>query len=227
VSADTTGEPVRSPRKLARAVIVVGVLLVVATLVLDMSGSAPRLAGSDRVRTEVFSIVAPGGSTVCQAVGPLPSDTGTARILVGTYYRPLPPLVLRFLDRSGGAVARGEVTGGRQGNVSFPLRQLGRSSTVGRVCLHVGGRFQVALAGTPLPPGQFGATVDRKPVPGQLSIYYLRRGSASWWQFLPVVDARFALGKASFFGSWTLPFVAVVVLLVWIAAVALLWRELG
>jgi hypothetical protein len=227
LTAGTTEAAAQSPRKLARVVIVVGVVLVVATFVLDMSGSAPRLTGSDAVRTEVFSIVAPGGSTVCQTIAPLPSDTGTARILIGTYYRTLPPLVLRFLNPSGNAVALGNVHGGRQGNVSFPLRQLGSLSTVSEACLHIGGRFQVALAGTPLPPDQVGATVDGKPVPGQLSIYYLRHGSASWWQFLPVVNARFALGKASFFDSWTLPFVAVVALLVWIAAIALLWRELG
>ena len=69
--------------------------------------------------------------------------------------------------------------------------------------------------------------VDGKPATALVSIYYLRPGSASWWQFLPVLDLRFALGKSSFFGSWTLPFVAVLVLLVWIAAIALIWRELG
>jgi hypothetical protein len=221
-------EALRSPRKVARAVIVVGVLLVIGTLVLDMSGSAQRLTGSDGVRTEVFAVVVPGGGTVCQTVGALPPETGAAKILVGTYYRPLPPLSLRFVDRSGAAVARGEVRGGgRQGYITFPLRQRGPLSAVSRACLHVGGRFRVALGGTPVPAHTAAAVVNGKPVTGLVAIYYLHRDSASWWEYLPVVNLRFAFGKASFVGSWTLPFVAVLVLLLWIAAIALVWRELG
>jgi hypothetical protein len=228
VSSTTTTQAARSPRKVARGVIVLGVLLVIGTLVLDMSGSAARLAGSDGVRTEVFAVVVPGGGTVCQTVGRLPSDTGAAKLLVGTYYRPLPPLALRFVDKSGAAVALGEIRGGgRQGYITVPLRQLGPLSTVSRACLHVGGQFQVALGGTPVAAHTAAAVLNGKPVPGLVSIYYLRHGTASWWQFLPVLDLRFALGKASFFGSWTLPFVAVLVLLLWIAAIALVWRELG
>jgi hypothetical protein len=212
----------------ARAVIVAGVLLVIGTLLLDMSGSAPRLAGSDGVRTEVFAVIVPGGGTVCQPVGPLPPDAGAAKLLVGTYYRPLPPLALRFVDKSGAAVARGAVRGGgRQGYISMPLRRLGPLSSVRRACLNVGGRFQVALGSTPVAAHTPTALVNGKPVSALVSIYYLRPGSKSWWRFLPVVNLRFALGKSSFFGSSTLPFVAVLVLLLWIAAIALVWRELG
>ncbi len=228
MSSTTTEPAARSPRKLARAVIVLGVLLVIGTLVLDMSGSAQRLTGSDGVRTEVFAVVVPGGGTVCQTVGALPAQTGAAKMLVGTYYRPLPPLKLRFVDKSAATVAVGVLRGGgRQGSISIPLRKFGPLSTVRRACLQVGGRFRVALGGTPVPAHSAAAVVDGKPVTGLVAIYYLHRDSASWWEFLPVLDLRFALGKASFFGSWTLPFVVVLALLVWIAAVALIWRELG
>jgi hypothetical protein len=168
----------------------------------------------------------PGGDTVCQPVGALPSDTGAAKILVGTYYRTLPRLVLKFLNGSGAAVALGEIRGGRQGLVSIRLRQLGPFSTVTRACLQNGDRFQIALGGTRVPTHPVNEVVNGKPAPGLFSIYYLRRGSASWWQFLPVVDLRFALGKAPFVGSWTLPFAALLVVMVWIGAIALIWREL-
>jgi hypothetical protein len=216
-----------SPRTVARVVIVVGVLLVIATLLLDMSGSASRLTGSNGVRTEVFATVVPGGGTVCEPVGPLPPGTGAAKLLVGTYYRPLPALRLSFLNRSGGVVASGEIHGGPQGYVTIDLRHHAPLSTVTRVCLRDADRFQIALGGTRIAGPPVGEVVDGKPASALFAIYYLQRSSASWWQFLPVLNLRFALGKASFFGSWTLPLVALLVLVVWVAAITLVWRELG
>ena len=55
---------------------------------------------------------------------------------------------------------------------------------------------------------------------------YLRPGSESWWQLLGVLDERFGFGKATFFGDWTLPVAALLLLGVWVATVRLLIREL-
>ncbi len=41
-----------------------------------------------------------------------------------------------------------------------------------------------------------------------------------------MLDERFGLGKASLFGDWTLPAMALALLGVWIAAVRLLAKEL-
>jgi hypothetical protein len=41
-----------------------------------------------------------------------------------------------------------------------------------------------------------------------------------------VLTRRFGLGKASFFGDWTLPVAALLLLGVWVATVRLLAREL-
>jgi hypothetical protein len=64
--------------------------------------------------------------------------------------------------------------------------------------------------------------VDGKPQPGRIDVVYLRPGRESWWQLLPTLDQRFGLGKASFFGGWTLPALALALLCVWIAAARLL-----
>lgn len=196
-------------------------------LVLDMSGSAQRLAGSDGIKPQQFATVAPGGATVCQAVGALPPDTGAAKILIGTYYRPLPPLTIRFLDQSGSIVAQGAVRRGRQGYVAIPLVRRGPLSRAVRACLRIGGHARVALAGVPAPTQPVDEVINGRPAPGLFTIYYLRAGRETWWELLPVLDLRFGEGKAPFFGRWTLPFAALLVLLVWIGAIALLVRELG
>jgi|SRR5579884_1750004 len=218
--------PSAPPRNAVRFVLAIGVLGVLATLILDMSGAALRLSGSDGIKPQVFATVAPGGSTVCQAVGPLPPDTGAAKILVGTYGRPLPPLRMRFLDTSGSTVAAGGVRGGRQGYVVIPLTRSGRLSSVTRVCLSIGERFRLAIAGTPAPTQPVDEVIDGRPAPGVFSIFYLRARPETWWQLLPVLDHRFGLGKAPFFGRWTLPVLALLMLAVWAGAIRFLAREL-
>ena len=43
---------------------------------------------------------------------------------------------------------------------------------------------------------------------------------------LPTLSRRFGLGKASFFGDWTLPVVALILVGLWVAVARLLVREL-
>jgi hypothetical protein len=130
-------------------------------------------------------------------------------VLIGTYYRPLPPVEIRFTDASGVLVAQGAVSGGHQGYVQLPIRRLSRSPAAA-ACVHVGGTLPVAIGGA----GH------------RITIYYLRRGQETWWDLLPTIDLRFGLGKASFFGRWTLPFVALLVLALWAGTIRLLSREL-
>jgi hypothetical protein len=61
---------------------------------------------------------------------------------------------------------------------------------------------------------------------GRISIRYARAGEQSWWEMLGALDRRFGLGKASFFGDWTLLAAALALLGMWIATVRLLAREL-
>ena len=96
-------------------------------------------------------------------------------------------------------------------------------STVGTLCLHIGGHRPLVFY------GQTGAgvtTVSGQAPAGSPSILYYRRGRESWWQLLGALDFRFGLGKAAIFGDWTLPAVALAVLALWFAVVRLLVREL-
>jgi hypothetical protein len=59
-----------------------------------------------------------------------------------------------------------------------------------------------------------------------MAVVYLRPGRESWWQLLPTLSRRMGFGKALFFGTWTLPVAALLLLGLWIAVGRLLLREL-
>jgi hypothetical protein len=146
--------------------------------------------------------------------------------LIGTYGKPTPELRISFLDASKAEVASGRLAaGGQEGVVTIPLRRFGHVPAMTTVCLRVGGASRVAIGGEGGPVNPSSERVNGQPQPGRISLLYFRAGSESWWQLLPELTHRFGLGKASFFGDWTLPVAALLLLAVWGAAVRLLLRE--
>jgi hypothetical protein len=210
-----------------RIVLGVALIAVAAALILDMSGRAPRGAGSDHASPIVFVATVPGRGTLCQPAAELPDDAARVQILIGTYGRPLPDLRLSFLDRANTEVASGHLpAGGREGVVSLPLTHARRAPAATSACLRIGGSYQVALAGEAGAVNPNSEVIDGRQQPGRMSLLYFRPGQESWWSLLPELTRRFGLGKASFFGTWTLPAAALLLLGVWVAAVRLLLREL-
>jgi hypothetical protein len=221
------------------------VLLVLAVLVLNMSRGAPRGAGSDHNNPAIFAATVPGGGSVCQPIVPLPSDAARAQLLVGTYGHPVPALSLRFTDAGGATLAMGSLpAGGPEGQVTIPIHRVIRTPTpptpatptptptgggageANRFCLTVGGHTNVALGGEGGPISPNSELVNGTAQAGRVSLLYLRGGSESWWQLLPSLDHRFGLGKASVFGDWTLPALALALVGVWALVIRLLLREL-
>ncbi|MGH2884716.1 MAG: hypothetical protein ACRDPA_18775, partial [Solirubrobacteraceae bacterium] len=78
-------------------------------LAVDMSGSAPRLAGSDHIHWPPASIVgtlqSPGA--ICLAGTVLPADAASMVITIGSNGRPLPKLGLTFRSTGGRLLAAG------------------------------------------------------------------------------------------------------------------------
>jgi hypothetical protein len=215
------------PVRVRAALLGVAVLLVLAVLVLDMSASAPRGAGSDHISPVVFAATVPGGSTVCQPIAPLPSDAARAQVLIGTYGHPVPALSLRFTGTGGATVATGSLAaGGREGAVTIPVHRVAGAGEAGNFCLTVGGHRGVVLGGEGGPIGASSELVDGAAQAGRVSLLYFRSGSESWWELLPSLDHRFGLGKASVFGDWTLPFLALLLAGVWALVIRLLLGEM-
>lgn len=211
--------------KAARLALGLAALLVLAVLTLDMSGSAPRSAGSDHNNPAVFAATVPGGGTLCQPIVPLPEDVARAQLLIGTYHRPVPPLEITFSGPHGAVVSGSLPGGGREGTIVIPLHRVA-GGVASSFCLHVGGRSTVVLGGEGGPVGASSELVNGVAQGGRVSLLYLRAGSESWWSLLPSLDHRFGLGKASFFGDWTLPVLALMLIGVWVGAFRLLLRTL-
>jgi hypothetical protein len=210
-----------------KVVVALALALVAGALVIDMSGRAPRTAGSDHEPPVSFVATLHAGQELCQPQMVLPGDAQRMQLLVGTYGPPVPALSVRFLGTAGKLVASGRLAAGAaQGNVTIPLSYPHGGAAGGQLCIRVGGGKKTVLAGTVFTPGPASEQVAGAPQAGRISVVYLRPGRESWWQLLPTLTKRFGLGKASFFGDWTLPAIAVLLLGVWIVAARLLVREL-
>jgi hypothetical protein len=220
----------------ARVQIALGLALLatVVGLAIDMSGSAPRLAGDDHVFFPPFELAdrVNGGSSVCVRGLVLPSDTARMVMTIAFVEPPqvplaLPRIVADFGDSAGKRVAHGVLTGAAPGEeVSIPLRYPHGPTTAGTLCLHVAGRRALYLGGTAMPAAESGTTIDGVAQTARPAILYYRPGSESWWQLLTTLDFRFGLGKSPIFGDWTLPVLVLVALALGIAVVRVLIREL-
>jgi hypothetical protein len=210
----------------ARLVLGVALLLALGALVLDMSGRAPRIAGTDHVSPAIFAAALPHGGTLCQPAMVLPADAQRMEMLIGTYGARVPAISADFVASDGTAVAAGGLAAGaREGNIRVPLGYPHGATAEGTLCLHVGGAGKVVLGGETF-TGSVVETVDGKPQPGRIDVVYLRPGRESWWQLLGALDERIGLGKSPIFGDWTLPALALALLGVWIATARLLAGEL-
>jgi hypothetical protein len=210
-----------------RVVLCVALVLVAGALVLDMSGRTTRTAGSDHITPAVFVATVPAGGVLCQSVLGVPADAARTQMVIGTYGRPVPALRMRFLNSAGAEVAFGSLpAGAHEGPVRIPLRHVPRASGATRACLRIGASAHVAIGGEQVPASPGSASVNGVPQPGQVSLLYMRAGRESWWELLGALARRFGLGKAPFFGTWTLPLIAVLLLGVWIGTARLLVREL-
>jgi hypothetical protein len=210
-----------------RVVLAVALVLALGAVVVDMSGSAPRTAGSNHISAAVFAATVPPRGELCEPVLPPPSDAARVQLLIGTFGHPVPALDLRYLDASGTTVAHGHlVAGAVEGVVTLPLSQARGAGGATRACLRVQGSSKTALGGEGGPASSDSEIVDGVPQGGLVSLVYLRSGSESWWQLLPTLGHRFGLGKASFFGEWTLPVLVLALAGVWFGATRLLLREL-
>ena len=193
------------------AAVAAGAVALLAVLALVLTDSKPRQSGSNYVAELEPVAQVEGDGARCQRGVVLPADTASVRLLLGTYGRPTPTIVVRASD-GGRTLTEGTLRGGgREGHVTVPLDPPVDSQTrARRVCVRVEGSGPTVLYGS-------GGTVR---------LEFVRPGSESWLDILPVVARRFGYGKANPFGSALIWVAGLVLLLAWIAAGRVLVREL-
>ncbi len=203
-----------------RIALAAALLLVAGALAFEMSRTAPRIAGMNHAVPSGFYAVLPKGGVVCQPGGLLPQDAHRVRMLVNSYGHRLPSLSVTFTTAAGNTSTRGRLpVGAAPGYVTIPLRYPHGATAAGSLCIHApSGSDPIAFSGETPPPNPGSATVNGTHKAANIALTYLRGGRESWWQLLPTLQHRFGLGKASFFGSWTLPLAAALMLAIWITA---------
>jgi hypothetical protein len=193
------------------AVVAVALVVVAAGVLLALSDSKPRQAGSNYV-PEVGPVVTVRGSdTRCQQGQVVPADTGALRLLVGTYGREVPGL--RVTVRAGGrTITSGGLAGGPEGHVTVPLERVDRRVDGATVCVKVsaGRTARTVLYGS----GEL------------LRFEWLRSGSETWLGLFGTVAHRFGFGRGSLVGAWLLALAALVLAGAWALALRLTLGQL-
>jgi len=210
-----------------RIVLAVALALVAGAVALALSQRAQRLAGTSFVLQRAFVAAVPSGGTACQPATWLAGGSAAAQVVVSPYGRRPLALSVSFRDPDGALAARGSVRGvpARGGAVTVPFARVVRGDHPNATaCVRDDGADGLALSGDVASPGA-AARVGGRATGGVVGFRYLRAGRESWWSLLPSLARRFGLGKASAFGTWTLPVLALVLAAVWVAAARLLLRE--
>lgn len=202
------------------AVALASAILVAAVLVAAvLSSSAPRRAGTNG-RLLALPVNLKPGARFCQRYEVLPKGTAALVLTVNTGApdRQGGPLEV-LINLPGVRTIRGRAPGGYVTQpVAVALAQ--GAPPAGdmygaEVCVRNRGRVTVAVFGERVFPGERAAAVTgrTKDAPARARIDWLRAGEETWFAFAPVIAERYALAKASFFGPWTLPLLAVLGLL--------------
>lgn len=183
----------------SRAVLVVGLVAVVATVVALLSQSAPRLAGTNNVSPRAPVAFLFPGDRLCQQ-STVPADARSVVLRVPP--NPERERRVRVVVGAGGDRA----VGGHRGPAPTGELMVALTGRVpagaGELCVRNRGDGSLALLGSDIDiarAAQRGVTTR-----GKLSIAYRRAGSESWWSVAPTVAQRFARGKPGFVGAWTL-----------------------
>lgn len=210
-----------------RVLVGTALALVAVAVVVTLSSRGAELTGTNHVLPVALHVVVPPGQQACQEGTLLPDDTGRVRLTAGLLKGSMPVLSARFTTAGGRLVAQGRSRGGEPpGTITVALADPVDGDRATRMCIRNQGGGTVAL-GSDIASPDSAARVRDKPTEGLVAVTFLKPAATSWWAELPGLTDRFGLGKASFFGSWTLPVAALLLLGAWIAAVRLLLRELS
>jgi len=214
-------------RRRAIAVLAAGFALIVAAVVLVMSGSGYRTLDSNRVGFDYFVTEVAPGLTACQQGESVPAGAGRVRLTIADRgKRPTPPVELVFCAENR-IVARAALRSGwTEGRISVPLEHAVRRAVGGtQWCVTNRGRVPVLVAGQPGDAATFNAAIDGELTSGRMRVDYLTRERRSWWSQVGVIVDRFGLGKAQHFsGAWPLWAALVALIAAWVVGVRLLLR---
>jgi hypothetical protein len=139
-------------------------------------------------------------TSVCQAGEALPRETSAIRLGADGFLGPR--VTVEVLAHSR-VIAHGERgSGWTAGVVTVPVNRLSTARSGVELCftLFGNGEESTTLVGSPA-AGARAAHGNDGPLPGRVSVEYLRPSRSSWWSLAPQVARRMGLGHAAA-GTW-------------------------
>jgi hypothetical protein len=196
-------ESARGPVRFAAAA--TGVLAVVVLLTVLLDAESHRSGSNNRGLGAAVQL-APKTGRLCQHEEPVPPRAGGIGVYANSLGQVSGPLEVTVLDR-GRTVARGEVSTRLFGTPRTDARfdkPIGPAQGL-TLCIANRGPAEVRLYGDPSSENDK-ARVTGMPqfAPARLKIDWLTGREQTALAFSGTVAERFALVKASFFGSWTM-----------------------
>jgi Predicted membrane protein (DUF2142) len=205
-----------------RGVLIAGPLLILVGVLVVLSVGDKPLLGTNRVGPAGFFAVVPPGGTLCTG-GAERVPAGTGAVVVRTSTSQAGPLSV-VLRRGGRTVAHGTRTGAYgSGDTGIPLASLVSRSGRAVVCVRNGGAKPLGLAGTPAGTSPR-VRIDGRPADALIRIEYRAGARVGWWSRIGDVARRFADGKASWVGSWTMWLALGLSLIAIVLGLVALWR---
>jgi hypothetical protein len=196
-------------RRVVAAVIAAAVVaIVIAVAALGASGE-PRLAGSNGVDAGSFSVELRDGERYCQSGQVVPRTADRARMTIGSYDAPMPPVELTVTDGRGGTFAQ---------RVTRPPEQ-------GVVVLEMGRTTDRALQGADVCVRSQGGRIALGGFQDRARVEWLRPGEESLLGIAGTVLHRFDIGKPGWMGGWTLVVALLLAVSVFVLTARLLLRE--
>src|SRR3954447_1105036 len=214
--------PPAPSRGALRGVLIAGPLLILVGVLVVLSVGDKPLLGTNRVGPAAFFAVVPPGGTLCTG-GAERVPAGTGDVVVRTSTSQSGPLSV-VLRRGGRSVAHGTRTDAYEsGDTAIPLASPVSRSGRAVVCVRNGGAKPLGLAGTPAGTRPR-VRIDGRAADALIRIEYRAAARVSWWSRISDVARRFADGKASWVGSWTMWLALGLSLVAIVLGVVALWR---
>jgi hypothetical protein len=178
-----------------------GLLLLAGAIVVALSRAPASVAGANKAPGGGEALIASttAGATYCQAREVLPHGTSAIRVWLDAAAGPRVLVSLYSAGRLIGSGTRG--SGWTGGSVTVPVKPLTRTFAGVTVCVSFHAHDETIVVQGAYTPPQDEAHDGGRPLPGRISIEYLRPGPRSWLSLVPDVIRHMSLGRA-WAGTW-------------------------
>jgi hypothetical protein len=201
-----------------RVALAIGLAVTAIAVAVTLSGSPLEVAGTNAIPSAA-QVVAGNGTQACQGNEVLPGGTTAIRLSLEALIGPRVSVTARVGERVLTHGVHG--AGWKAAAVTVPVQSVAHTTPHAQVCFALASSYAPVIILGERTRHALAATAAGGPLPGRMSIEYLRPGHRSWWSRAGSVARRMGFGRAAG-GAWIALLVAacttaIVALSLWLA----------